>query len=141
MENEYVYEVMRMEDYDEAFALWDETENVNISPADTRENVAAYLAKSPDQSFVCRCHGELVGTVLCANDGRRAYIHHMAVKPAHRRKGIAHKFAELAMMAQEEYGIGKCHIFVYEDNAAGIAFWKSEGFDLRDDLYIMSKNV
>ena len=141
MDDRYAFEFMRMDDYDEAFALWDATENVNISPADTRENVDKYLKKSPEQSFVCRCDGEMVGTVLCASDGRRAYIHHLAVKPQHRRQGIAHKLVELAMMEQEQYGIGKCHIFVYEDNHAGIAFWQNEGFDLRDDLHIMSKNV
>jgi len=141
MESAYVYEEMRIEDYNEVYALWDATENVGLSPADRRENVAAYLSKSPDQSFVCRYDNVIVGTVLCANDGRRAYIYHLAVKPEHRRQGIAHKLVELAMMAQEAYGIGKCHIFVYEDNHAGSAFWENEGFDKRDDLYIMSKNV
>ena len=141
MEIGHEFEVMRMEDYDEAFALWESVENVRISPADQRESVAAYLEKSPAQSFVCRVGGELVGTVLCANDGRRAYIHHLAVKPSHRRQGIAHKLVELAVMEQEAYGIGKVHIFVFGDNAAGIAFWGNEGFELRDDLFIMSKNV
>jgi len=139
----YEFEVMRMEDYDEAYALWDSVENVRLSPADERNNFKAYLDKSPAQSFICRTGGtgELVGTVLCANDGRRAYIHHLAVSPAHRRQGIAHKLVELAVMEQEAYGIGKVHIFVYEDNLTGIAFWQNEGFELRDDLYIMSKNV
>jgi len=141
MEIGYEFEVMQMEDYDEAIALWESVENVRISPADQRENVAAYLAKSPAQSFVCRHAGKLVGTVLCANDGRRAYIHHLAVTAEHRRQGVAHKLVELAVMEQEAYGIGKCHIFVYGDNAAGIAFWQNEGFELRDDLNIMSKNV
>ena len=141
MDSTYTYEVMQIEDYDEVFALWESTENVGLSPADRRDNVAAYLLKSPDQSFVCRAGGVIVGTVLCANDGRRAYIYHLAVESSHRRQGVAHKLVELAMMEQEQYGIGKCHIFVYEDNHASIAFWKSEGFDLRDDLYIMSKNV
>jgi len=141
MNMQYEFDVMNMRDYGEALALWEATENVRISPADERDNVAAYLAKSPEQSFVCRCGGELVGTVLCANDGRRAYIHHLAVKPQHRRQGIAHKLVDLALMAQEGYGIGKCHILVFTDNDTGIAFWESEGFDKRDDIYIMSKNV
>jgi len=141
MNSSYDYEVMRIEDYNEVYALWDVTENIGLSAADSLANTAAYLEKSPDQSFVCRYGGAIVGTVLCANDGRRAYISHLAVRPEHRRQGIANKLVELAMMAQEQYGIGKCHIFVFADNAAGIAFWENEGFDKRDDLYIMSKNV
>jgi len=141
MDNGYTFEVMHMEDYDEVYALWDGTENVGLGDADSRENIAAYLGKSPDQSFVCRCEGVLAGAVLCANDGRRAYIHHLAVAPMHRRQGIAHKLVELAMMEQEHFGISKCHIFIFTGNQAGIAFWENEGFDIRDDLYIMSKDV
>ena len=141
MDNRYAFEVMCQEDYNEVYALWEATENVGLSEADSRDNIAAYLQKSPDQSFVCRYQNELVGAVLCANDGRRAYIYHLAVATAHRRLGVAHKLVELALMAQEPYGISKCHIFVFSGNPAGSAFWKSEGYDLRDDLYIMSKNV
>lgn len=36
-------------------------------------------------------------------------------------------------------GIKKCHIFVFKDNHPAIAFWKRSGWEVRDDLIVMSR--
>lgn len=38
-------------------------------------------------------------------------------------------------------GIQKCHLFIFNDNTSGIAFWKSVGWDFRKDINLISRKV
>ena len=75
---------MTIDDYDEVFALWQVSEGVGLSTADERDEIAIYLHRNPGTSFVALDGGQLVAAVLCGHDGRRGYIHHLAVKKSHR---------------------------------------------------------
>lgn len=138
---EYTYHPMIIDDYDEIFALWDNMPGIGLSRADGREDIAAYLSRNQGQSFVCKCEGRIVGTILCGNDGRRAYIHHTAVAAEHRRQGIAAELVRKALAAQKGRGIQKCHLFVVSDNELGKAFWREAGFIERRDIEVMSKDT
>ena len=137
----YTYHTMTIGDYDEFYALWSGMSGVGLSEADERDSIAAYLSRNPGQSFICKAGGQIVGTILCGNDGRRAYIHHTAVSPEHRRHGVATELVRLAMAAQRECGIQKCHLFVISDNEQGKHFWRKTGFTDRYDIDIMSMNL
>lgn len=137
----YTYDPMHIKDYDEIYQLWRSVPGVGLSEADHREPIGAYLSCHPGQSFVCRINGSIVGTILCGNDGRRTYIHHTAVMPEHRRHGIAAELVRLAMDAQRERGMSKCHLFIFNENEQGKAFWRTMGFELRRDISVMSKGI
>ena len=64
-------------------------------------------------SQVAVVDGKIVGTVLAGHDGRRGFIHHMAVLPEFRRKKIGHALAQTAIQKIREQGIDKTHIFCY----------------------------
>jgi len=130
---------MTIEDYDEIHSLWKTVPGIGLSEADSRENIEIYLSRNPEQNFVCKSSGKIVGTILCGNDGRRAYIHHTAVAPEYRRQGIAAELVRLAMNAQRKRGITKCHLFIFNENETGKAFWRKMGFETRQDIGIMSK--
>jgi len=137
----YTYHPMAIGDYDEIYALWENAPGVGLSGADARDSIESYLLRNPGQSFVCKADGYIVGTILCGNDGRRSYIHHTAVAAEHRRHGIATELVRLALDAQRECGIQKCHLFVVTENDSGKAFWREIGFDKRYDIDIMSKEL
>ena len=80
--------------------------------------------------------GRIVGTVLAGHDGRRGFIHHMAVLPEYRRHGIARAMARRAVEKLKEDGISKTHIFVFRDNELGQSFWPSIGWKKCDDLTV-----
>ena len=130
---------MAAQDYDEVLALWRTSEGVGLSDADSEESIARYLDRNPGLSFVARDGEHLVGAILCGHDGRRGYIHHLAVSESHRRQGLGRALMERCLSALRRDGIGKCHIFVFADSQDTIAFWKSIGWTRRVELVMMSQ--
>lgn len=133
---------MSIEDYDEVFYLWKKTEGVGLSESDDKQNIALFLKRNPELSFVVRhMEAELVGAVLCGHDARRGYLHHLAVDSKHRRKGIGRGMVEMCLLRLATVGIPKCNIFLFADNIEGKAFWLHNGWNERIDLRIMQKVI
>ena len=130
-----------IESYDGVFTLWQECEGVGLSSADSKECIQSYLVRNPGMSFVAMIDSQIVGAVLCGHDGRRGYIHHLSVHPSRRRQGIARQLVDHCLQALQDEGIKKCHLFIFKDNANGIQFWKSTGWDYRSDLSVISKTI
>ena len=130
-----------MDDYAMVMALWHAIEGVGLSAADQPERIAAYLARNPGMSLVAREDGEVVGAALCGHDGRRGYLHHLAVRPDRRGRGIGRELVAGCLAALAAEGIDKCHLFVFNDNLDGQAFWRKLGWQDRLDLTVMSQHV
>jgi putative acetyltransferase len=130
-----------IEAYDQVLALWRQCEGVGLSRADSREAILAYLDRNPGMSLIA-CEGDtVVGAILCGHDGRRGYIHHLAVHPGHRRRGIGRAIAERCLDDLKRQGIDKCHIFIFNTNQTAIAFWRAMGWSSRRDIGIFSKDI
>jgi N-acetylglutamate synthase len=130
-----------MTDYDSAYALWSRTEGVGLSQADEPGNVKRFLEHNPGLSFVAEDGGKIVGAVLCGNDGRRGFLHHLAVEKGRRRSGVGRALVERCLSALCAAGLRKCHIFVMADNLEGQGFWRSIGWEERIMLKVMSRDV
>ena len=134
-------QAMTIADYEEALALWQATEGLGLSAADSREAIARYLARNPGLSFVARSEaGELVGAVLCGHDGRRGYLHHLAVRPDCRGQGLGRELCARCLAALRAEGIDKCHLFVRRANVAGQSFYQRSGWTERN-LIVMSRDI
>ena len=129
---------MTIEDYDEVYAMWLITSRRALSTADERGQIERYLKRNEGLSQVAVVDGKIVGTVLAGHDGRRGFIHHMAVLPEYRRRHIGHALAEKAIEKIKSEGIEKTHIFCYRDNETGQKFWRDFGFVKRDDIFDFS---
>ncbi len=116
---------MTIADYDEVFAMWQITSKRALSQADEKSQIERYLSRNSGMSQVAVIDGKIVGTVLAGHDGRRGFIHHMAVLPVEK-------------IAAD--GIDKTHIFCYQTNEAGQKFWSDFGFEKRDDVFVFSFN-
>ena len=127
-----------IEDYDQVIQLWSACEGIGLSAADSRERIAAYLERNPGCSFTAWEDGRLVGAVVSGHDGRRGYLHHLAVDAGTRGRGIGQALANHCLDALARQDINKAHIFVYNTNANALAFWKHEGWQVRDHLMLMS---
>jgi ribosomal protein S18 acetylase RimI-like enzyme len=138
---EFTIREMTMADYAAVYALWSGTEGIGLSSADTPERIAAFLERNPGMSFVAHVEGQLVGALLGGTDGRRGYLHHLAVSPERRGAGIGYQLVARALAALKQVGVDRCHIFVYAENEAGRAFWKRVGWYERTELMLMSYDL
>ncbi len=129
---------LTIDDYDAAIELWRASEGIGLSGADSRENIAAYLKRNPGMSFCAVEDGRLVAAALCGQDGRRGYLHHVAVAATHRNSGLGSELVNRCLQELRARGIQKCHLFVHKDNAPAIAFWRHAGWVEREDLVMMS---
>ena len=134
-----IIQEMMIDHYDRVLALWQASEGVGLSEADSRVSIAGFLERNPGLSFVAFVGEQLVGVVLCGHDGRRGYIHHLAVSHNHRRQGIGRILMDHSLAALERAGIDKCHIFVFRENKTALNFWQSTGWIERVDLTMWSK--
>lgn len=138
---EFTVRSMEISDYAEILAMWQQTEGVGLSSADSKERIAAYLERNPGCSFTAWSGQQLVGAVLCGHDGRRGYLHHLAVLRDWRKQGVGSVLVMRCLEALQAAGIDKCHLFVFKDNVPGRIFWEKAGWHERDDLVIMSHSV
>jgi putative acetyltransferase len=127
----------RVEDFDGVIALWRRTEGVGLNESDTRCAIAAFLRRNPRLSFVAEKSGRIIGAVLCGHDGRRGYLHHLAVAKRHRHRGIGRQLVNACLAKLRKAGIPKCNIFIFANNTAGMKFWTRAGWSLRTDLQLM----
>jgi putative acetyltransferase len=131
---------MTAEDYDEVLTLWQNTEGIGLDEGtDTREGTIIYLLRNSGLSFVARLDGRVAGAVLCGHDGRRGYLHHLAVDLACRHRDIGRALVETCLRKLGSLGIRKCNIFLFSDNDAGEDFWRHVGWKERADLKVLQK--
>lgn len=129
---------MTIDDYDEVYEMWQITTKRALSKADEKDQMERYLKHNAGMSQVAVVDGKIVGTVLAGHDGRRGFIHHMAVLPEFRRKKIGHALAQTAIQKIRKQGIDKTHIFCYQNNETGQSFWRDFGFEKREDVFVYS---
>jgi ribosomal protein S18 acetylase RimI-like enzyme len=127
----------RISDYKEVFRLWEQTEGVGLNESDTRPAIASFLRRNPGLSFVAIKQDKIIGAVLCGHDGRRGYLHHLAVAKRYRGHGIGLRLVESCLAKLRAVDIHKCNIFVFAGHTTGISFWKHNDWKLRTDLRVM----
>jgi putative acetyltransferase len=132
---------MTIADFEAVLRLWQETEGVGLNESDEREPIASFLARNSGLSRVALNGTNIVGAVLCGHDGRRGYLHHLAVAKTHRKQGLGKALVEACLADLAQLGIPKCNIFLFANNAEGEAFWKHNGWAKRCDLQVMQKTI
>jgi ribosomal protein S18 acetylase RimI-like enzyme len=118
-----------IDDYDEAVAVWNLAEGVEVAEGDSKEEISAYLLRNPDLSRVAEENGTIVGAVLCGHDGRRGLIYHLAVASAHHGKGIGKLLVQECLTGLRAAGIVRALILVAHDNAGAHSFWLRTGWE------------
>ena len=137
-----IIRVMNTEDYDRVYALWMSCKNMGFNNLDdSRQGIEKYLKRNPSTCFVAEQGDAIVGVVLAGHDGRRGFIHHMAVAEDCRRQGIATDLLGQALAALKEEGINKAALLVFNRNEAGNVFWERQGFTVRDDVTYRNKTL
>jgi putative acetyltransferase len=117
------------DDYEETVAFWRTQTGIWLNESDEPEPMRRFLLRNPGMSLIARnASGTVIAAVLCGHDGRRGYLHHLAVDPAHRRLGLGRALVERCLAKLAAAGIPKCNIFLFNDNAEGRRFWEKLGY-------------
>ena len=131
---------IKIEDYDNVYDLWMSCVGMGLNNLDdSKEGIDKFIQRNPDTCLVAEKDSQIIGVIMVGNDGRRGYIYHTAVRPNYRRMGIAGKLVDEAMNELSALGINKAALVVFDRNSAGNAFWKTQGFTVRDDLIYRNK--
>ena len=126
---------MKIEDYDNVFALWKTIKGFGIrSVDDSREGIERFLKWNPGLSVVSEEEGKIVGAILCGSDGRRGCLYHVCVHKDYRRQGIGKTMVIWCMEKLKELQINKVSLIAFTQNDIGNAFWKEIGWTKREDL-------
>ena len=134
--------LMQLEDYSQVYQLWLSCKGMGLNDLDdSQEGIERYLKRNPETCFVAQEEERIVGVILSGHDGRRGYIHHTAVHPDHRGKGIGTALVEQAMAALERCGIHKAALVVFKRNQTGNDFWERRGFTDREDLVYRNRAI
>ncbi|MBP6508092.1 MAG: GNAT family N-acetyltransferase [Opitutaceae bacterium] len=138
----YALRPLRPADYDAVRKLWEQTEGVGLNESDSREAITVFLARNPELSLVALDPaGTISGAVLCGHDGRRGYLHHLAVTPLQRGRGLGRALVDEALDRLRASGIPKCNIYLFATNHSGRTFWMHEGWSVRDDLLVLQRGL
>jgi len=137
---DYRFQPMEKGDLAEVIQFWQGMEGIGLSESDSYSALSFYLQRNPGLSWVARNRDrELIGAVLCGHDGRRGYLHHLAVAPDWRRKGIGRALVERCLSSLRELKILKCNVFLFDQNPEGERFWKAMGWKGREDLVLLQR--
>jgi len=127
-----------MEDFAAVSRLWRRS-GLEIRPGDSEGELKRKLERDPELFLVAEEGAKIVGAVIGAWDGRRAWIYHLAVDPSFRRKRIASKMLMEVERRMIEKGIPKVNAQVFAWNAPSLKLFESLGYKRQGDLVQMGK--
>ena len=120
--------------------LWKEA-GFSLAFSDTIPELKKMLQHNPNLCLVLELANDekkIIGAVLGGFDGRRGWIHHLAINPLYQNKGIGTKIMDELTRRFEDMGAVKLKLEILEVNNNVIEFYKKIGWDLRTDLKTMS---
>lgn len=127
----------REDDYEAVLRVWREA-GLTIKPSDTLPELRKLVERNPGTFLVAEEEGTVVGTVIGAWDGRRAWVYHLAVLPAARGRGMGRTLMEELERRMRAVGAPKLNLLIEAGNAGVADFYRKLGY-APDDLLFMTR--
>jgi ribosomal protein S18 acetylase RimI-like enzyme len=127
----------RIEDYEAVIALW-QNSGIRLGKSDSRENIEKILERDADLFLIIDNGQKIIGAVLGRYDGRRGWVHHLAVAPDHQGQGLGRRLLQALESCLLAKGCEKINLLVRHDNASVQKFYQQIGYQ-EDKLIFMEK--
>lgn len=120
------------EDREPLIRLWNE-----VFPDDPPRNAPELMIMNkarvqPHLLLVALLDGHLVGAVMAGYEGTRGWIHHLAVDPRYRLRGVGAGLVRAAEDGLQELGCPKVNLQIRAENAGVIRFYEAVGYRIED---------
>lgn len=90
--------------------------------------IPAKLQVQPELFVVAVEGADVIGTIVAGYDGKRGWLHDVAVRPSHQRRGVATALVARAERLLAELGCIKVNLQVRATNDQVVAFYKKIGY-------------
>lgn len=125
----------RPSDHARVVRLWNAS-GIHIGPSDSAQELERSRRRDPDLFLVAESRGRLVGVVLGRFDGRRGWIHHLAVASDHRRLGLGRDLVTRVERGLLRKGCAKVNLHIEPNNGDVSEFYSRLGYRHRDLLFM-----
>ncbi|MCJ7650319.1 MAG: GNAT family N-acetyltransferase [Candidatus Lokiarchaeota archaeon] len=130
-------EKFTMESYEDIVDLWRKS-GISVGSTDTKNEIERMLQRNPNLFLIGKIDNKVIGAVMGGFDGRRGYVHHLAIDPDYQRRGFGTMIIENLIKKFRKIGVHKVHLFIEKDNKELVEFYMNLGWEIRDDLIMMS---
>ncbi|MFX1314075.1 MAG: GNAT family N-acetyltransferase [Promethearchaeota archaeon] len=126
-----------MDLYEDIIRLWKKA-GINVSSSDTREELNRMLQRNPNLFLIGEFRNKIISVVMGGFDGRRGYVHHLAIDPDYQKKGYGKMIMDELIERFRKKGVHKIHLFIQKNNQEVVSFYQHLGWEIREDLIMMS---
>ncbi|HUX39212.1 MAG TPA: N-acetyltransferase [Rectinemataceae bacterium] len=129
--------------FESLLRLWHESGVANPSRGDSLESIHATLTRQGRLFVIVKPAGaetgaaeEVLASAWLTDDGRRLYLHHMAVLPSLQGRGLGTRLMEVAIAVAAERGM-QMKLEVHRENRRALSLYRRFGFDGLGDYEVM----
>jgi ribosomal protein S18 acetylase RimI-like enzyme len=131
-----------LHDYAAVYALWQNAGGgVTLRPSDERAEIEKKLSRDPDLFLVAESDSQVVGVIMGAWDGRRGWLHHLAVHPNYRQQGVASALLDEVERRLTAKGCLKVNLLVHRDNTVARRLYAQRGYQEMTPFVVMGKEL
>lgn len=137
---DYIIRPLTSDDYESCIALW-RSAGIEIRPGDERAGFDTMLARNPGLCLGVVVGEQLVGCVLGGWDGRRGWIHHLAIHPSFQRRGLGRCLLRELEKRFASLGAPIVNLLVVADNHKALAFYEQLGYRVKSQILCVGKTL
>lgn len=126
-----------MGDYNQIAHIWD---ICNVPSPEGRKEVLKRIERDPDLFLVADLNGSVIGVVMGAWDGRRAWCHNYGVDPQFRGQGVGSALIKELQSRVKEKGLPRLNAMVRRGDVTAQGFYEGVGFH-KEDWEVMEWNI
>ena len=130
-------ETFTIDMYEEVVSLWKST-GLTLGSSDTKDQIDRVLKRNPTLFLVGKKDNKIISAVFGGFDGRRGFVHHLAVDIKYQNQGYGKQMMNELMAKFKDMDVHKVHLFIENQNKQVVHFYKKLGWHVRDDLTMMS---
>ncbi|MBR0607488.1 GNAT family acetyltransferase [Bacillus safensis] len=126
-----------IKEYDDVVRVW-KSAGLVIGRSDSQIEIKKKLLRDPELFLVAKVKEQLIGAVIGGFDGRRGWIHHLAVDPNFQKQNIGKKLLKEVEKRLYKLGAIKINLLVLPDNKV-TDFYENLGYNYGSKPILMEK--